>query len=240
MIAAVLFDLDDTLFPQEAWLDGAWRTVASQGAAFGVPPVALYIALRQIAAQGTDRGHIIDRALQCFERRDVPIAPLVELFRSHRPEALDVYPGVHDALAALAYYVPVGVVTDGDPFLQRAKVRALQLDVDVVVYSDDHGRDRRKPHPLPFRCALDALDVCAGDAVFVGDRPDKDILGAAAVGMRTIRVRTGEYAFAPDEPPAWRSVPSAIDAISFLCKEIRRAEEARRHPAPPRRRASGA
>ena len=39
----------------------------------------------------------------------------------------------------------------------------------------------------------------------VGDRPDKDIAGAKAVGMRTIRIRQGIYAdqepTAPDEHP---------------------------------------
>ena len=220
MIAAVLFDLDDTLFPQAAWLDGAWRAVAAQGAAVGVPPVPLYVALRTIAAQGSDRGRIIDRALDSFGRRDLPVAPFVDAFRAHTPESLDLYPGVLDELELLTSYLPIGIVTDGDPRIQRAKLRALHLDADVVVCSDDFGRERRKPDPLPFRRALEALNVRAHETVFVGDRPDKDIVGATAVGMRTVRVRTGEYASAADEPAPWRSAATAADAIRMLRHEI--------------------
>lgn len=43
-----------------------------------------------------------------------------------------------------------------------------------------------KPHPEAFRTVLDALGVAAGRAVFVGDRPFDDIMGAQRAGMRTV------------------------------------------------------
>ena len=44
-----------------------------------------------------------------------------------------------------------------------------------------------KPHPSAFRAALDALHVDdPARAVFVGDRPLDDILGARRAGMRTV------------------------------------------------------
>jgi putative hydrolase of the HAD superfamily len=222
VIRAVLFDLDDTLAPQSAWLAGAWTAVAARGATVGVPEAEFLAALQAVAALGTDRGRIIDRALERCGCAGVAVAPLVEVFREHAPPALDCYPGVVDELCALSTLVPVGIVTDGDPVIQRAKVRALRLDVDVVVYSDEEGRAHRKPDPLPFRSALDALAVDAGDAVFVGDRPDKDIAGAIAAGLRAVRVRTGEYASLPDDPAPWHSVATAAEAIRLLRNEIRR------------------
>ena len=220
MIRAVLFDLDDTLYPQTAWLEGAWKAVAAGAAAMGAPEAELFDALCAIAAEGSDRGRIIDRALERCGHADVSIAPLLVAFRMHAPAQLEPYPGAREGLAALRTQARVGIVTDGDPHVQRAKVQALQLDVDVVVCSDDLGRDRRKPHPLPFRHALAKLGVHAGEAVFVGDRPTKDIAGAAAVGMRTVRVRTGEYASAPDEPAAWRTVATVADAMKMLQDQI--------------------
>jgi putative hydrolase of the HAD superfamily len=196
----VLFDLDDTLYPQAAWLEGAWAAVAARGAELDVPEADLLVALQAVAALGTDRGRIIDRALERCGFADVAVAPLVEAFRAHAPAALDCYPRVVDELRALSALVPVGIVTDGDPVIQRAKVRALALDVDVVVYSDENGREHRKPDPLPFLDALDALALDASGTVVVGDRPDKDVAGAIAAGMRAVRVRTGEYASRPDEP----------------------------------------
>jgi putative hydrolase of the HAD superfamily len=220
VISAVLFDLDDTLYPQAAWLDGAWTAVAARGAAVGVPEADLLAALHEVAALGTDRGRIVDRALERCGHANVAVAPLVDAFREHKPAVLDCYPAVADGLHALSTLVPVGIVTDGDPVIQRGKVRALRLDVDVVVYSDEDGRAHRKPDPLPFYRAIDALGVDAARAVFVGDRPDKDVAGAIAAGIRAVRVRTGEYASLPDEPAPWRSVASAADAIEMLRHEL--------------------
>jgi putative hydrolase of the HAD superfamily len=226
VISGVLFDLDDTLYPQAAWLDGAWAAVARCGATLGVPEAEFHLALRAVAALGTDRGRIIDRALERCGSAHVDVAPFVDAFRRHTPARLDCYPGVLDELHALSTIVPVGIVTDGDPVIQRAKVRALALNVDVVVCSDDNGREHRKPDPLPFRTALDALALEACDAVVVGDRPDKDVAGAIAAGMRAVRVRTGEYASRPDQPAPWQSVGTAVDAIRLLRREMSHADDA--------------
>jgi putative hydrolase of the HAD superfamily len=217
-VRAVLFDLDDTLYPQSDWLDGAWAAVAAEAAAQGVDPGALEAELRSVAAQGSARGRIIDRALGRIGRHDVDVAPLVARFAAHAPEHLDPYPGVADALADLGRRTPLGLVTDGDPGIQRAKVAALGLApvFTVVVLSDEFGREHRKPSPVPFRAALDALGVAATDAVYVGDRPDKDVRGACDAGIRSVRVRTGEYASRPDDPEPWASVADALAAIELV------------------------
>src|SRR3954471_1731409 len=219
MIGAVLFDLDDTLYPQSAWLDGAWHAVAARAAEIGVRAAPFADALRTIAAQGTDQGRIIDRALAWCGAPDVPVAPLLEAFRSYAPEQLEPYPGVREGLAKLARRVPLGIVTDGDPLVQHAKLRALGFDAMVVVFSDELGREHRKPDPAPFEQALATLGATARETVFVGDRPEKDIAGAISVGMRAVRVRTGEYAARPDDPAPWASVANTENAIALLCAE---------------------
>ena len=102
--------------------------------------------------------------------------------------------------------------------IQRAKLVALGLDdhFAVVVFSDELGREHRKPDPLPFLTALRGLDVQPGDAVYVGDRPEKDVAGALGVGMRCIRVRTGEYASTPDGPEPSAVVDDAVVAIGMV------------------------
>jgi putative hydrolase of the HAD superfamily len=55
--------------------------------------------------------------------------------------------------------------------------------LDVAVFSSEVGR--RKPDPLIFERALDALGARPERALFVGDRVAADIAGAAALGMRT-------------------------------------------------------
>jgi len=219
VIAAVLFDLDDTLYDQQRWLAPAWSAVAAAATRCGVDGGALERALVAIAAEGSDRGRIIDRALaRVGAPHDVPIAPLLAAFRSSVPRRLAPYRGVREALRLVRAEVPIGLVSDGDVAIQRAKLRCLGLDdaFDVVVLSDELGRERRKPHPAPFRVALAALRVPARHAVHVGDRPDKDVQGAVAVGMRAIRVRTGEYRAMPDDPVPWRSAGDVAEAVAIV------------------------
>ena len=225
MIGAVIFDLDDTLYPQEQFLRGAWDAVADAAAAFGVDRTGLLRALRSVCAEGSDRGRIIDRALLRVGADDVPVGALVDVFRSYRPARLTPFSGAADAVAIVRAAVPVALVSDGDPGGQRAKLAAVGLAdaFDAVVWSDEHGREHRKPSPRPFLRAAELLGVAPADVVVIGDRPDKDVLGAHRAGMRAVRVRTGEYRHAPDVEPAWRDVADVVEAVRLL----RSAQEAR-------------
>jgi putative hydrolase of the HAD superfamily len=57
--------------------------------------------------------------------------------------------------------------------------------LDFAVFSSEVGK--RKPHPVIFERALEALDVDAADAVFVGDRLYEDVRGAGELGMTTVQ-----------------------------------------------------
>lgn len=225
VIAAVTVDLDDTLFPQSAWLEGAWEAVAAAGGTLGLDGAALHDRLLAIAAAGSDGGRIIDRALVAIGCSEVDLPALtpglLAAFRAHAPKRLECYPGVVAALASLRAVVPVACITDGDPHIQRAKLRALGLAeaFDAVVFSDELGRQFRKPHPAPFLRALDLLGVDPSEAVHVGDRPAKDVAGPESVGMRAVRVRTGEYADLADDAGGsapWQAFDDAASAFSAL------------------------
>jgi len=222
VLKAIIFDLDDTLFPQQSWLTGAWAAVAAAGAQWGAEEPLLCATLTAVAALGSDQGHIMQRALALLGLEGVvPVAPLVEAFRSHAPAALDVYPDVPGALQAARRIGPTAIVTDGDPGIQWAKLNALDLadQVDAIVMSDEHGRPFRKPHPLPFLTAAARLGVDASTVVVIGDRPAKDVAGAHAAGMRAIRVRRGEYANAPDVPTPWAAADTTADAVHVAIRD---------------------
>jgi putative hydrolase of the HAD superfamily len=57
--------------------------------------------------------------------------------------------------------------------------------LDAIVFSSDVGV--RKPRPEIFYRALDELGVDPGRCVFVGDRLEADVKGAADLGMTTIQ-----------------------------------------------------
>jgi HAD superfamily hydrolase (TIGR01509 family) len=79
-----------------------------------------------------------------------------------------------------------------EPILER---QGLVERLDAIVLSSEVGR--RKPHPAIFERALEELGVAAGQAVFVGDRLEADILGASRVGMKTVQA----FWFRADDAP---------------------------------------
>ncbi len=70
-----------------------------------------------------------------------------------------------------------------------------------------------KPAPLLYRMAAERLGVALQDCWMVGDRPDTDIAGAAALGIKTALVRTGR--FAPDD--TW---PQGLPRPDLDCRNL--------------------
>jgi HAD superfamily hydrolase (TIGR01509 family) len=105
--------------------------------------------------------------------------------------AHQVLASAHALLEALrSRGIKTGVVANSWPEparLLRRDVEAFGLAelLDVQVYSSEVGA--RKPAPEIFLRALAELGVDPLDAVFVGDRIDTDVTGAAAVGMTTVQ-----------------------------------------------------
>lgn len=222
--AGVVVDLDDTAYPQAAYLRGAARAVARAAGRAGLDAAGVRRALDAELAAASDRPGTIDRALAACgvppERAAVLVPELVAAFVGYRPRRLPTYPGVPAALAALRARYPLACLTDGNPAVQRAKLAATGLATafDAIVITDElGGRAARKPDPRGLRRAAELLGLPVGDLVVIGDRPAKDVAVALAVGARAIRVGTGEYADAPDEPAATLRVGALPDVVPLLC-----------------------
>ena len=69
---------------------------------------------------------------------------------------------------------------------------------ETILVSDESGW--RKPAPAIFEEALRRVGVTATQTLFVGDRPDIDVLGAHQVGMRTAWIN-------PDAAPLPPGIP---------------------------------
>jgi putative hydrolase of the HAD superfamily len=61
---------------------------------------------------------------------------------------------------------------------------------DVVITFDDSGE--RKPSAKPFQMALKAMELQPDETIMVGDWPERDVVGAKQIGMKTAFARYGD------------------------------------------------
>lgn len=85
---------------------------------------------------------------------------------------------------------------------------------DAYVTSHDTGFG--KPHPAMFERALAAVRARPSQAAIIGDRPELDLAGAWAVGMRSIWMRPPDFVGEPDTGPdavvsGWSEVRPIIE-----------------------------
>ena len=146
---------------------------------------------------------VYERMLDIWHGCFPSVEAAVEAHAAAMPDMVALDPRTEAMLRDLrSARVPVGVVTNGGGFEQRAKVRSTGVDglVDAVVVSGEFGAS--KPDPAIFERALSLIGADASETLFVGDNPSADIGGAKGVGMRAAWMRHGREwriaAYSPD------------------------------------------
>jgi len=128
----------------------------------------------------------------------------------HPPPLL---PGAAEAVRTFAEAgLRLAIISDTGFASGEAQTEILRRDglaecFDPIVYSCDVGHP--KPHPVPFRVALDALGLPAHEVLHVGDIERTDVAGALAAGMRAIRLDVLRHS----GPSAAELVATSWDAV---------------------------
>lgn len=223
-IQVVLIDLDDTLYPQSSFLEGATLAVGQRASELGLDHDQFVNAFRSVLARGSDTGHTIDTALVeigCDADEVLRLtAPLVSAFLHFRPTSLECYPLVRESLATLATHATLVCLTDGQPDLQRAKFSSLGVATffrALVITDELGGRALRKPATACLNRVSDMLSIPVRNFFVIGDRPDKDVALARFAGIGVIRVRQGEYRESPS-PQGIVTVEDFPSAVEHLIK----------------------
>jgi 2-haloacid dehalogenase len=132
---------------------------------------------------------------------------------------LEPWPDTRPCLSALrARGHTVVALSNASPEMERSLIEGNGLGglFAAVLSSDAAGRC--KPDPAPYRMALDALGVSPAGACMVAAHA-WDVLGASAVGLRTVWVSRVEKAWSfPGAPPdaavpTLDAVPDAVDRM---------------------------
>jgi putative hydrolase of the HAD superfamily len=232
-IDTVLFDLDDTLHDDTAAYQAAARMVAVEIArTHGIDPDVLlraYIAEAQsfwkklsvehLSMGITDtRAQLWANALQVVGIDDSALAERCAAdYTRNRADVLELAPGALDCVRALrARGCKLGIVTNGFAATHHEKIARLGLTphFDALFIADEMGMV--KPDPAVFAHACAVLGTVPERTAMVGDRFDRDIVGAQSVGMFTVLIDVHAIPIPDGAVPPDAVVPSIADVLGEL------------------------
>ena len=194
-LRAIIFDLDDTLYSEKDYVRSGYRQIAQ---AFPQIPDAENVLWQAFL----DGKQAIDTFLTSKHvYSDELKQKCLSIYRNQIPD-IQLYPDVRDMLVRLKKQgYALGMITDGRPTGQRAKIRALELEslVDEIIITDELGGESfRKPCPLAFEQMRERLlPLCGGslawsDMCYVGDNIRKDFVAPAKLGMKCFHFVNGD------------------------------------------------
>ena len=182
----ILFDLDDTLYSEKDYVRSGFSQVANLFPERNEAEARLWTFFLEnrpaIDCLLTER-HITDAN---FKER------CLQVYRFHRPQ-ISLYPGVREMLLRMREQKKkVGLITDGRPEGQQAKIDALKIrDVfDKIIVTDElGGTSFRKPNPKAFELMAEWFGASFESMCYVGDNKTKDFDAPEKLGMHLIWFR---------------------------------------------------
>ena len=197
-IKGVVFDLDNTLLDfmkmKEYAVKAAIKGMIEAG--LKVNEDKSYIEINSIYEEfGWENQKVFDVFLEksIGHVDNKFLAAGIVAYRRAREANLMAYPNVNKTLMALSKSgIKLGVVSDAPS--REAWMRIYYLNLyhyfDVVITFDDSGE--RKPSPIPFQLALDGMGLQPEETIMIGDWPERDVVGAQQIGMKTAFARYGD------------------------------------------------
>ncbi len=216
---AVFFDLDDTLIDRAgAFARYVDSLVSRHPAAFPVARRAEAVAwLHAVDGRGgTARSAFCEQVTEAFPGLGLTPEALWEDLATHLPRLVQEDAGVCDWVADVVRSRPVAVVSNGSARVQRTKLaRAGLADVLTEVFlSGEVGAS--KPDARIFEAALAHVGREPEEVLHVGDDPERDVVGAAKLGLATCWVSHGRPWPSALPPPTFtvECIPSRLDDIA--------------------------
>jgi len=184
LVRGVVFDLDDTLLDQKAWilakLELTWQSATDR-----LPAHDHFMALALHIIEEGNRSHLFDALAKELGWESLTRTSMIESYRMALPESAPVYPDVLATLTQLRRLgYKLGLLTDNPVASQQQKLEVCGLGplFDALLFTSALGAN--KPDPKGFHACSEALGMSAGSLVMVGDNLFRDILGSQSAGFR--------------------------------------------------------
>ena len=194
----LIFDLDDTLYPQTEYTRQCLYNSCSVFQEYYKLRIEdVKRAMDQILNKyGIEYKYIYNEVFNLLSIDGISHLPqMLEQFHKAKPQ-ITPFPNTQKALTYFKQRnFSLGIITDGPVAVQQYKIQNLGIDsyFSDIVYTDSLGISNRKPSTAGFQEFLKRNSVSPLHCVYIGNDPRKDFLPAKQTGMQTVRIRQGEY-----------------------------------------------
>jgi putative hydrolase of the HAD superfamily len=203
-IRAVILDLDDTLYPEQAYAFSGFQAVSDWLRGQMDCPFDPAERMRAIFLTG-QRQHVFDRLLAELEHPEARalIPQMLQCYRDHVPQ-IALHDDARAAIRAWHGCFPLGLISDGTLPVQEKKVQALGLPglFDEIILTGCWEPAYWKPHARAFELMENRLGIHGPALVYIADNCAKDFVAPRLLGWRTVWIQRpgGVYCDVPPPP----------------------------------------
>lgn len=222
-VKLVVFDLDDTLYPELDFVRSGFAAVARWLSA-GDEALKEAVLKRMYELFQLGRRDIFQSILREFvfphhSREDLTVEGLLSIYRSS-DRRLALFPDAKRLLERLSSAGKLlALLTDGLPDLQRRKVESLNIEryFGRIVYTWEYGNSAGKPSDFCFRLLEKEFGLSGRSCAYIADNEGKDFLGPNRLGWITVKVvrPSGIYKDVKCEDPGYKA-RFCIDSLEEL------------------------
>lgn len=181
--SVVLFDLDDTLYSEKEYVRSGYEEIAHH-----------YTQIENMAEKLWNAFESGEKAIDYVLKSEgllssENITHCLNIYRDHQPD-ISPYPDAIKLVEQLKKHgCRLGLITDGRPNGQRAKIKALNIEqyFEKIIITDEFGSiDFRKPNTKAFEEMHLFFNTPYESMVYVGDNPQKDFIAPKKLGMNSV------------------------------------------------------
>jgi putative hydrolase of the HAD superfamily len=196
-VKALIFDLDDTLFPEKQYVFSGFHHVSQIiSQRFKINAETVFLKMENLFNESSK--NVFNRTLELLKISfdGEVIKNLVFEYRNHKPEISfydDVIPFL-EKIKRKGY--KTGIITDGYKEAQNLKIKALEAEkyFNFILITDEFGEGYKKPGIKSFELMKEKLSVEYEDMIYIGDNPEKDFYISRIYPIKTVRIqREGVY-----------------------------------------------
>ena len=196
-VKAILFDIDDTLFPSSKFSSLARKNAIRAMAASGMKAnqaTASKSLEKIIAKYGSNYPEHFNLLVEKFECKDKNYSIAAGVWAYHSTKAsICAFEGTPKLLFTLMRNYTLCVASEGREIKQWDKLIRLGLDKSFSHVFVTNTKNKNFYVKLAKKLGLEPCEI-----LMVGDNPKKDIFEAKKAGFKTIRIKTGKHCDEPD------------------------------------------